>query len=179
MGDPYIGEVQVFGFNFNPTGWAFCNGAALPIVQATALFSLIGVDFGGNGTTYFNLPNLAGRAACGTGYGPGLTPRAIAQFFGTESVTLSAEHMPAHTHTLNAWSNPDPAKRVATPVAGGALAFLDGTTTAKSFGAGVPDTMLNPMMVGMQGQNGVAHENRQPYLALNFCIALTGVYPSF
>ena len=179
MTQPYVGEIQLFGFNFNPPDWAFCNGAAIPIAQASALFSLIGVDYGGNGTTYFNLPNLAGRAACGQGYGPGLAPRTLGQFFGTDTVTLSPEHMPAHTHALNAWSNPDPAKRVAAPTPGGALAFLDSATAAKSFRTAVPDTALHPAMVGSNGQDSVAHENRQPYLALNFCIALSGIYPPF
>lgn len=177
---PYIGEVQLFGFNFNPMGWAFCNGATMPILQNTALYSLIRSAYGGDDVTYFQLPRLDGRAACGQGSGPGLTPRTLGQAFGENSVTITHDQMPAHTHTLNAWSHPDPSHRVAAPVGNGGLAFLDADPAAKSFAADAPDTQFHGVMIGNAGGNPtLAHENRQPYLALNFCIALEGVYPTF
>ena len=177
MTEPYIGEVQIFGFNFNPPDWAFCDGAALPIAQHTALFSLLGVTYGGNGTTYFNLPNLAGRATCGFGDGPGLTPHEIGEAFGSDTVLLATEQVPVHSHALNAWAAPDPAKRAASPATGRALAFLDARIPAKSFGPGAPDTQLEPSMIWPFLRTTLAHENRQPWLALNFSIALSGVYP--
>ena len=179
MSSPYIGEIQAFGFNFNPRSWAFCNGATLPISQNTALFALIGVSYGGNGQTTFQLPNLAGRAACQQGVGPGLTPRTLGTAFGTNTVTLQATQLPAHNHILNAWSQPDPAKRTSTPATNGGLAFLDASTAARTFAGGAPNTQLAPGMISPSVGGSIPHENQQPYLALNFSIALLGVFPSF
>ena len=179
MTTPYIAEIQVFGFNFNPRGWAFCNGALLPIAQNTALFSLIGTQYGGNGQTTFLLPNFAARAACQQGTGPGLTPRTIGEAFGVGAVTLTANQLPVHAHTLNAWTQPDPARRASSPAANGGLSYLDATTTARTFVGGPPNTQLSPAMIQPNAAAGSPHENRQPYLGLNFCIALQGVYPSF
>lgn len=180
MTTPYIGEIQLFGFNFNPQGWAFCNGASIPIAQNTALFSLLGSAFGGDGNTFFQLPRLDGRAVCGLGNGPGLTPRTLGQAFGENTVTLTPSQMGAHSHTLYAWSHPDPARRTPSAGANGGLAFLDANPAAKSFAAGAPDTQFHGGMVQPAGPPTlVAHENRQPYLTLNFCIALEGVYPNF
>lgn len=179
MTEPYIGEVQLFAFNFNPMGWAFCNGALMPIAQHTALYSLIGGAYGGS-DTIFQLPHLDGRAVCGYGNGNGLAPRPLGQAFGDDAVELTYLHLPSHSHSLDAWSQPDPAKRTPSPSANGGLAFLDADPAAKSCGAGAPDTQFHPGMLWPEGQGTpVAHENRQPYLALNFCIALEGIYPTF
>jgi microcystin-dependent protein len=179
MTTPYLGEVQLFGFNFNPRGWAFCNGATLPISQNTALFSLLGVQYGGNGQTTFQLPNLAGRAASQQGQGPGLSPRVIGQSFGANTVTLTANQMPAHNHSLFVYSQRDPAKRAGAPSSNGGLSFLSARTTAKSFVGGAVNTTMAPNMIAASQGGGFPHENQQPYLGVNFCIALQGVYPSF
>jgi len=179
MTQPFVGEIQLFGFNFNPRGWAFCNGATLPISQNTALFSLLGTRYGGNGTTTFQLPNLAARATCQQGQGPGLSQRTIGQAFGAASAALSVNQLPLHNHVANAFSQPDPAKRVAAPVVNGGLAFLDGTTTAKTYAATAPNTQLAAVMIQPNPGSGLDHENRQPYLGMNYCIALQGIYPSF
>ena len=178
MTQPYIGEIQTFGFNFNPRGWAFANGATLPIQQNTALFSLLGVTYGGNGTTTFQLPNFAGRAGCEQGNGPGLSPRTLGQTFGVDTVTLTSNQIPQHNHGVNSYLQPDATKKSGTPSANSALALLS---------AGVPkpyiDTPINttfaPNMITPSQGGGLPHENQQPYLGVNFCIALQGVFPSF
>lgn len=178
MTEPFIGEIQIFGFNFPPRGWAFCNGATLGIQQNTALFSLLGTQYGGNGQTTFMLPNLCNRAACGQGQGQGLTPRTIGQAFGSANVTLTQGSMPAHNHSLTVYNQPDATKRTGTPAAGNALGL---PTTGSPFvaGTGAPqNAQFSPTVTGPTG-NGLPHENRQPYLATNFCIALEGVFPSF
>lgn len=179
MTTPYIGEIQIFGFNFNPRGWAFCNGATLPISQNTALFALIGTTYGGNGQTTFQLPNFAGRAACQQGQGPGLSPRTIGQAFGTSTVTLTSNQIPAHSHTAVAYSQRDPTKRSGAPSINGGLSFLSARTTAKSFVGSPVNATLAPAMMSPSQGGGLPHENRQPYLGVNFCIALQGVFPSF
>ncbi len=178
MTTPYIGEIQTFGFNFNPRGWAFCNGALLPISQNTALFSLLGVTYGGNGQTTFQLPNFAGRAACSQGQSPGLSPRVLGQTFGVNTVTLSASQIPQHNHSLNAFSQPDTTKRVSAPVTNGAIS-VPGAPTTKPFTNTAPNTQLSPSMLQPSAGGGQPHENQQPYLGVNFCIALQGVYPTF
>ena len=179
MSQPYIGEIQIFGFNFNPRGWAFCNGATLPISQNTALFALLGTIYGGNGQTTFQLPNLAGRAACQQGQGAGLSPRNLGQAFGTNTVTLTTNQIPSHNHALVAFSQRDPTKRSGVPSGNGGLSGLSTRTTAKSFVGAPVDTTLAPNMMSPSQGGGVPHENHQPYLAVNFCIALQGIFPSF
>jgi len=174
MTQPFIGEIQLFGFNFNPRGWAFANGATLPISQNTALFSLIGVTYGGNGQTTFQLPNFAGRAGCQQGNGPGLTPRSLGQAFGVAAAPFSRENIPQHNHAINAYV---PANS-GTPVANGGLS--QPTVSAnRPFSAGAPNTTFAPNMLSPTQQPGIPHENQQPYLGVNFCIALQGTYPSF
>lgn len=121
MTEPYTGEIQLFGFNYAPYNWAFCNGAMLPIQQNPALYSLLGTNYGGNGQTYFQLPNFAGRAGCNQGNGPGLTSRTIGEVFGTQNVTLLSTEMPAHTHALTVYNQTDVSKRASTPSAGNSL----------------------------------------------------------
>lgn len=178
MSDSFIGEIQMFGFNFNPQGWAFCNGATLPIQQNTALFSLLGVQYGGNGQTNFQLPNLVARGACTQGQGPGLTPRTIGETFGVSSVALNSQEMPAHQHTLTAYLQSDTAKRTGMPVAGGGLS-QPGANAVKPFSAAPPNTVMSPNMLKPFTSPAAAHPNQQPYLAVNFCIALQGIFPSF
>lgn len=173
MTEPFIGEVQIFGFNYAPYQWALCNGATMAIQQNSALFALIGVNYGGNGTTNFQLPNLTARAPCNQGQGPGLTPRSIGGAFGAVSVGLTEAETPAHNHGMNVFTGGS-GTRSGTPVAGAAL------SNGLQLYAANPtlDTTFAPNMMFPAG-NGVPHENRQPFLALNFCIALDGVFPSF
>lgn len=179
MTEPFVGEIQLFGFNFNPRNWAFCNGALLPISQNTTLFSLLGTTYGGDGRSTFQLPNFNGRVGCGVGNGPGLTPRHMGETFGDNSVTLLESEMPAHTHGLNAYNQSDATHRVSAPVAGGGLSLLSSTSAKSYLGQQAPNTAFAPNMIGPAPGGGLPHENRQPYLGLNFCIALQGVYPSF
>jgi microcystin-dependent protein len=176
MTEPFVGEIQLFGFNFNPVGWALCNGATLPIQQNTALFSLLGTQYGGNGSTTFQLPNFSARAGCGQGQGSGLTSRQIGETFGSITAALSVDQMPTHSHGITVFSQSDATKKSGSPTAGAALSLLS---------AGVPklyiDTPINTQFaqnLSTEGGN-LPHENQQPYLALNFCIALQGVFPSF
>ena len=172
--EAYIGQIQPFGFNFAPRGWSFCNGALVPIQQNTALFSLIGVTFGGDGRTTFGLPQLAGTAVCGTGQGPGLSQRFNGETFGTPTVTLSAAQIPAHTHAAAAVSFGRGQARNTTPSTDAALTLAAGPVYA----TGAPDQPMNPQAVGIAG-GSQPHNNMQPYTAVNFCIATTGAYPSF
>lgn len=178
MTQPFIGEVQLFGFNFNPSGWAFANGATLPISQNTALFSLLGVTYGGNGQTTFQLPNFAGRAGCEQGNGPGLSPRTLGQTFGVNTVTLTSNQIPQHNHGINAYLQTDSTKRTGAPVANGGLS-IPGSTSVKPFASGAPNTNFAANMLSPSQGGGQPHQNQQPYLGVNFCIALQGIYPSF
>ncbi len=177
MTQPFIGEIQLFGFNFNPRGWAFANGATLPISQNTALFSLLGTTFGGNGTTTFQLPNFAGRAGCSQGQGPGLSPRTLGETFGTNTVTLNSSQIPAHNHGVNIYSQSDGTKKSGSPAANAGLSTL-GSGTAKPFINTPINTTFAPNMIQPSASGGQPHENQQPYLGVNFCIALQGIYPS-
>ncbi len=177
MTQPFIGEIQIFGFNFPPRGWAYCNGATLAISQNTALFSLLGVNFGGNGQTTFKLPNLASRSPRGVGSGPGVSSVSVGETNGTDTVTLTSSQTPQHNHTLNAGilSTPNPAQNVATPT-GQAFLGLSGPNNTYS-DAATANTTLHPNTLSSVG-SGLAHQNMQPYLGINFCIAVQGIYPS-
>lgn len=178
MTEPFIGEIQLFGFNFNPRNWAFCNGATLPIAQNTALFSLLGTQYGGNGQTTFQLPNFAGRAGCQQGQGPGLTPRVIGESFGVNNVTLTSNEMPAHNHGFVLYAQNDNAKRSGTAASGNALSVSSSASVTSFLASEPPNSTFAPNMIGAQG-GGLPHQNQQPYLGMNFCIALQGVFPSF
>jgi microcystin-dependent protein len=173
MTEPYLGEIQVFGFTYAPYQWAFCAGQAMPLQQNTALYALIGVTFGGNGTTNFQLPNLAARMACGAGQGPGTSNRQLGETFGTFNETLTLDQLPAHNHTMIARSNVS----LAAP---GINSALGGMATSSYFAYAPPGapTTMNPLMVQPAGSN-MPHPNQQPYLGLNHCIALSGTFPSF
>ena len=173
---PFIGEIQLFGFDFTPRGWAQCNGQLLPIAQNTALFSLIGTTYGGDGRVSFALPNLNGKVACGVGQGPGLTTRNMGATFGEPSVTLIPSQLPGHTHPLEVFVQNETTKRSPSPSAGNALTIpLQAEAFASNASA---DALFADASIDMQGGNQ-AHENRQPYLAMNFCIAVVGAYPQF
>lgn len=178
MTEPYIGEIQLFGFDFNPVGWALCNGATLPVAQNTTLFSLLGANYGGNGSSTFQLPNFCARAGCEQGQGGGLSDRNLGDTFGTAAVALLTTQIPPHQHGIVALSQTDRTKKSGTPANGAALSAL-GSSTARPFVTmPQPDAQFSPTALLPTG-NGVAHENQQPYLAVNFCIALSGDYPVF
>jgi microcystin-dependent protein len=175
MTTPYIGEIQIFGFNFAPRQWAMCSGQIMPITQNAALFSLLGTNFGGNGTSTFGLPNYVGNAACSQGQGGGLTQRIVGESFGTQSVTLQQTEMPMHNHNMNLHGQQDPTLRHGIPLAGDAVLLPAQATPFVP--QATPNTSFAPNMIGITGQS-LPHENRQPLLALNFCIALAGQFPA-
>jgi microcystin-dependent protein len=170
---PYVAEIRIFPFNYAPAGWALCNGQLMAISQNTALFSLIGTYFGGDGKTTFALPNLAGSVAIDQGAGAGLTPRFVGESGGEASVTLLSSEVPQHTHGLQA--SPHQADLNA-PGPTAALGRSDpgfSYTTPANVGTAQP---LAPAALAVSGGN-VPHNNLMPYLTLNYCIALQGVYP--
>lgn len=179
MTQPFIGEIQLFGFNFNPRGWAFANGATLPISQNTALFSLIGTIYGGNGQTTFQLPNFAGRTGCQQGNGPGLSPRTLGQTFGVNTVTLTSNQIPQHNHGFVLYAQNDITKRAGSPSPNNALSVSSDGAATSFLPSGAPNTQFAPNMISPSQGGGQPHQNQQPYLGVNFCIALQGIYPSF
>jgi len=177
--DPFIGEIRLFGFNFAPYGWAQCNGQILAISQNTALFSLLGTNFGGNGTSNFGLPNLQGMVPIDAGDGPGLTPFVVGETGGTTTCTLLTSQMPLHTHAITAL--PVNAA-VTTPVTGSHLSQGHQGSRGASFAirtytTNAPGTTLNPSTVGPAG-GSQPHNNIQPSLVMNWCIAMVGVFPA-
>ncbi len=175
MSEPFIGEIRIFAGNFAPRGWAFCNGQLLPISQNTALFSIIGTTYGGDGRSTTGLPNLQGRVPMHPGNGPGLTSRRLGESGGVETVTLSEEQIPQHTHQLVASlpladdDDPGPTKYLATGRGVGLYAPPPGSPSSL-----VP---MAPDAITPVGE-GQAHNNLQPYLTLYFIIALAGLFPS-
>lgn len=174
MADPYTGEIDLFAFNYAPVNWSFADGSTMAISQNTALFALLGTYYGGNGQTTFQLPNLSERAACGQGQGPGLTDRVIGETFGTPAETLIVPEMPGHNHAWSLENGANP--RTATPAAGSYLAAA--RPPAAIFLTGAPNVAFSPKTIAPQG-GSLPHDNRQPYLALNACICLFGIFPSF
>jgi len=172
MSDPFVAEVRIFPFNFAPKGWAFCNGQLMPISQNTALFSLLGVTYGGDGKSNFALPNLQGRTPMQAGQGPGLSLRDLGEQAGEEAVTLLTTEMPAHSHGAVAASGTgqgSPANN----------AWASGLKTGPSvYSPSDPNNnvQMNPLALSITG-GGQPHNNLMPYLTLNFCIALQGVFP--
>lgn len=170
MADPFVAEIRIFPFNFAPKGWAFCNGQLLPISQNTALFSLLGTTYGGDGRSNFALPNLQGNAPMHPGQGPGLSLHDLGETGGTETVTLLLSETPSHSHAISA-SQSDGTDQ--SPV-GERLA--SGVGGVASYAPPGNPTQLSPQVISPAGGNQ-PHNNMQPYLTLNFCIALQGVYP--
>ncbi|PIW60182.1 tail fiber protein [Shewanella sp. CG12_big_fil_rev_8_21_14_0_65_47_15] len=175
--DPFIGEIRLLPFSFAPHNWALCNGQILSIASNTALFSIIGITYGGNGTTTFQLPNLQGQVVAGVGQGPGLRTWDWGEPFGENDVTLLATEMPAHNHTLTGLNNPgtlpSPAANTYLAKDGRSGGFVNYMQAAP----GTLNTAMAPQTLGISG-GGQAHENRQPFIALNYCIALYGVFPA-
>ena len=165
MSEPFIGEIILFAGNFAPRGWALCNGQILAISQNTALFSILGTTYGGNGQTTFALPDLRGRVPVHPGQGPGLSPYDLGQAGGTETVTLNVAEMPQHTHPQPATNGEQTTNRP-----NGALPARGGVYAQTSDGS----TLTPPSPVG----GSQPHNNIQPYLGLNYIIALEGIFPS-
>jgi microcystin-dependent protein len=174
MSNPYVGEIRIFGFNFAPVGWATCDGQILSISQNTALFSLLGTNYGGNGTSTFALPNFQGDTGVQQGQGPGLSQYFVGQQSGTTTVTLNQNNLPLHNHVIN------------TQAAGVSSQGLHAPTSTAYLGNSDPDRLYNstatptlsmaPQAIGPSG-TGQPHDNMQPYGVLLFCIAMVGVYP--
>jgi len=170
MSTPYLGQIQPFPYNFAPRGWAVCNGQTLPISQYAALFSLIGTFYGGNGINNFQLPNLQGRCALSFGTAPSGTPYVIGQLAGEASHTLLLPELPAHVHTPPTCSTG--AVNSPTPVAH----FPTASSITLPYAASSPSPLVS---LGTSPVGGsTAHTNQSPYLVLNFCIALAGIFPS-
>lgn len=168
--DPFVAEVRIFPFNFPPVGWAWCNGQILPISQNTALFSLLGTTYGGNGLNTFALPNLMGKAPMQPGQGPGLSSRYLGEEGGSEVVSLLESEIPAHNHTVRVDTiNPG---EVVSPTD----AIIAKTTAAIYSATAVPATTMSGQALAPTG-GGQPHNNMQPYITLNFNIALQGVFP--
>ena len=172
-GDPFIGEIALVPYTFAPRGWAFCDGQLLPIAQNTALFSLLGTQFGGNGQTTFALPDLRGRSPVhvGSGQGPGLSAFVVGQQGGVENVTLISSQMPVHNHPENVSS----VNGISDSPANGILG--KNASGVPQFGAAPGNATLASGAIGDAGGNQ-PHENRPPYLGLNYIIALEGIFPS-
>lgn len=172
MSSPFVAEIRIFPFNFAPKGWAFCDGQILPLSQNTALFSLLGTTYGGDGKSNFALPNMQGNVPMHPGQGPGLSLHDLGETGGSEFVTLLESEIPSHAHALMASSTssskPSPA--------GNALARISSGATPYAAPAGAPLVAFNDNALAPSGGNQ-PHNNMQPYLTLNFCIALQGIYP--
>jgi len=168
MSQPFIGEIKPCGFNFAPLGYAFCDGSLQSIDQNQALYALIGTTFGGDGVQTFGLPDLRGRVPVGQGAGPGLSPLIIGEVYGVESVTLTTQQLPSHTHTVGvstaAASTVNPSNGY--PALSARKVY--GTTSLTAMSANSIPT----------AGSSFAHENRQPYLVISFCIAIEGIFPS-
>jgi microcystin-dependent protein len=168
MAEPFLSEIRIFSFNFPPKGWAFCNGQLLPINQNQALFALLGTNYGGNGQTNFALPDLRGRVPLH--FGDGLI---LGQRFGEEFHTLNIQEMPTHNHLVNAFGGA-PDSNGTSPTGAFYAPAADNSTL---YFSGNADSAMAPAVIGNTG-GSQPHENRQPFLTLNFCIALQGIFPS-
>lgn len=172
MSDPYLGEIRMFAGNFAPEGWALCDGALLSIAENDALFSLIGLTYGGDGTTTFALPDLRGRLPVGQGAGPGLTPRRTGEQFGTDTVTLTAQQLPAHGHEFVATT------AIGTSASPENTLFAD--TGNDEIYAPAPENppfkTMNQQTVRNDG-GGASHDNHMPSLAMIYIICLAGIFP--
>ena len=173
MSDQFVAEIRIFPFNFPPTGWAFCDGQLLPISQNTALFSLLGTVYGGDGKSTFALPDMQGNAPMQPGQGTGLSLRDLGELSGTETVTLLTSEIPFHTHTMsasNAAADEEGQKDPTNAVPG----VQQGSN--QMYTALASPAVMAPQALSPAG-GSLPHNNMQPYLTLNFCIALQGIFP--
>jgi microcystin-dependent protein len=170
--DPFVAEIRIFPFNFAPKGWAFCDGQLLPLSQNTALFSLLGTTYGGDGKSNFALPNMQGNAPMHPGQGPGLSLHDLGETGGSDAVTLLETEIPAHAHTVTSAINP---ALLAEPSPNVSLA-RSRTVNAYQSNATQNLVSMSPQALAPAGGD-VPHNNLMPYLTLNFCIALQGVFP--
>jgi microcystin-dependent protein len=175
---PFLGEIRIFGFSFPPKGWALCAGQTLSINQNTALFSLLGTTYGGNGQTTFQLPNLQGRVVLSSGQGPGLTNRSLGETAGSPAVTVTTQQIPVHNHSANCTNAPGSltGTPLGTPVNQVWAADAGGVTQEY---APPPTTLqtMHPNAIANAG-GGQPHENETPYLVINYSIALQGIFPT-
>lgn len=173
MSDQFVAEIRIFGFQFPPTGWAFCNGQLMPISQNTALFSLLGTFYGGDGKSTFALPDMQGNAPVHQGQGQGLSERFLGEMSGTEFVTLIESEMPAHSHNMT--SNTFTATASLASNTQGLARSVGGNAYTTTAAAGTPVAM-NFQAIAPTG-GSLPHNNMMPYLTVNFCIALQGIFP--
>jgi microcystin-dependent protein len=171
MANPFLAEIRIFPFNFPPKGWAFCDGQILSISQNTALFSLLGTTYGGNGTSNFALPNLQGCAPMHPGQGPGLSLHDLGETAGSDTVTLLQSEMPSHSHSAQASGQQ---ALLSVPGPNALLAHSNGTFAYVQTTSSL--VQMDPSAIAPAGGDQ-PHNNLMPYLTLNFCIALQGVYP--
>jgi microcystin-dependent protein len=182
MSEPFLGQVEVFSFGFPPKGWTTCSGQLLPINQNQALFSLLGTNYGGNGTTNFGLPDLRSRVPVGQGQGTGLSPYTLGQQGGAEAHTLNLTEMAAHNHNLMVNSTTAASNNANVPSTSVVLGQTAGVPAQGAlfplllYASGAGST-LDTHSIGATG-GSQAHENRMPFLTLSFCIALQGIFPS-
>lgn len=177
MSQPFVAEITMFGFNFAPKGWAFCRGQLLPISQNTALFSLLGTTYGGDGKSTFALPNLQDQTVVGMGQGPGLSDYFEGEQLGAANVTLLTSEMPAHNHLVNATIDRGTTTAATNNVlATGAAGPPNQAISGFMYSTAAPNNQLNPLALGVTGSS-IPHNNMQAYLTLNFCIAMQGVFP--
>lgn len=169
MADPFVAEIRIFPFNFAPKGWAWCDGQLLPLSQNTALFSLLGTTYGGNGESNFALPDLQGKAPMHPGQGPGLSLHRLGEMGGSEKVTLLESEIPSHNHLVNSSDQPADSNNPN----GNAFATADNPIYSDTGNANV---ILNPRTLAPAG-GGMPHNNMMPYLTFYFNIALQGVFP--
>lgn len=179
MSEPFIGEIKMFAGNFAPRGYAFCNGQLMSISQNTALFSILGTTYGGNGQVTFGLPDLRGRVPMGQGQGSGLTPRFLGEIEGTENVSLLSTNLPAHTHSVSLSSPATTSLGTVMEPGPGSIPAASNQRNAQY----APSASANTTLPGSNGNTGSAGNNipvsvMQPSLALSFIIALEGIFPS-
>jgi microcystin-dependent protein len=177
MSEPFIAEVRIWANYFPPRGWAYCNGQLLSVAQNSAVFALLSTTFGGNGQSTFAVPNLSGRTPMGQGDGPGLTPRNLGDWVGVPNVPLQSAQIPAHTHTVavnDASGTTD--SPAGSYLAQGNKTMARGKSEPQPIYNGSAGSIMDQHAASTAGSSG-AHQNMQPFLAINFCIALEGIFP--